>query len=72
MTYYNSNINQFYYGGALTITLPNGTLFSGIPTSEQLQDWGFEEYVPPVYEPTEEELNQISAEEALDIITNGE
>ena len=72
MIYKHTETGKYYYGGALTITLPNGTLFSGIPTSEQLEEWGYEEYVPPVYEPTEEELNQISAEEALDIITNGE
>lgn len=71
MQYRNYTTNAFYNGGALTMTLPNGNLFSGIPTNEQLEAWGYEEYVPPVYEPTEEELNQISAEEALDIIVNG-
>ena len=61
MTYINQTTGKRYYGGALTITLPNGTLFSGTPSAEQLAEWGYEEYVPPVYEPTEEELNRISA-----------
>ena len=72
MMYYNLDTNKFYYGGAMTRTLEDGSLWSGVPTPEQLAEWGYEEYVPPVYEPTEEELNQISAEEALQIITQGE
>ena len=72
MIYINTNTGKRYYGGAMTRTLEDGSLWSGVPTPEQLAEWGYEEYVPPTYEPTEEELNQISAEEALDIITNGE
>lgn len=72
MYYTNKYTGKRYYGGAMTRTLADGSLWSGIPSAEQLQEWGYEEYVPPVYEPTEEELNQISAEEALDIITQGE
>lgn len=72
MTYIHTETRKFYYGGAMTRTLADGSLWSGVPKAEQLAEWGYEEYVPPVYEPTEEELNQISAEEALQIITEGE
>lgn len=66
MTYYNPYTNKYYYGGAMTITLNDGSLWSGIPTSTQLHDWGYEIYIPPM------PSGEISAEEALDIITNGE
>ena len=72
MIYRHTNTGKFYYGGAMTRKLEDGSLWSGIPSTEQLAEWGFEEYVPPIYELTEEELNQISAEEALEIITQGE
>lgn len=71
MIYIHTETGKMYYGGSITI-IHNGVLFSGIPTEEQLTEWGFVEYIPPIYEPTEEELNQISAEEALDIITGKE
>ena len=69
MIYVNNTTGERYYGGAMTKKLDDSTLWSGIPTTEQLFAWGYEEYIQPVYEPTDEELNQISAEEALDIIT---
>ena len=72
MYYTNKYTGKRYYGGPMTRKLEDGSLWSGVPTPEQLEEWGYEEYVPPVYEPTEEELNQISAEEALQIITEGE
>lgn len=52
--YYNSTTNEWYTEGtSLTRKIENG-VFSGIPTMEQLTEWGFEEYVEPV--PTQEEL----------------
>lgn len=52
--YYNSTTNKWYYEGN-TITMYNeGTLFSGVPTEEQLLAWGYEEWHEQ--EPTEEEL----------------
>ena len=39
MQYRNYTTNAFYNGGAMTMILPNGSLFSGIPTNEQLEAW---------------------------------
>ena len=48
MTYYNPTTNEYYYEGTpITRSLPNGAVFSGYPTTEQLLSWGFEEYTPP-------------------------
>lgn len=47
---------HLYTGGTLTKKLEDGTLFSGIPTSQQLEDWGYVEYSPPIYVPTEEDI----------------
>ena len=54
----------------MTRMLDNSTLWSGIPTEEQLTEWGFVEYIPPEPpEPTpEDELDDF---EALQIITEG-
>lgn len=52
--YYNTITNEWYIEGtSLTRKIENG-VFSGIPTTEQLTEWGFEEYIEPV--PTQEEL----------------
>ena len=55
--YYNITTNKWYYEGqSITYNIENG-VFSGVPTEEQLTEWGFEEQVelvPP--ELTEEEL----------------
>ena len=72
MIYINPTTNKMYYGGSITI-IQNGVLFSGIPTAEQLESWGYEEYTPPeppeAQEPSgEDELDDF---EALQIITEG-
>lgn len=52
--YYNSTTFEWYTEGtSLTRKIENG-VFSGIPTIEQLVEWGFDEYVEPT--PTQEEL----------------
>lgn len=52
--YYNKNTEEWYTEGqSITRKIENG-VFSGIPTIEQLLEWGFEEQIAP--EPTEEEL----------------
>lgn len=55
--YYNSSTKEWYtVGQSMTKKIENG-VFSGIPTEEQLTEWGFEEWIDP--EPpelTEEEL----------------
>lgn len=52
--YYNPTTHEWYIeGNSITKNISNG-VFSGIPSVEQLQAWGFEEWVEP--EPTPEEL----------------
>lgn len=52
-TYYNSETEEYYYEGrSMTRKLEDGKLFSGVPTAEQLAEWGFVPYVPPVPERT--------------------
>ena len=54
--YYNSNTHEWYIEGtSITKEIPNG-VFSGIPSEELLEEWGFEEYIEP--EPTPEQLLQ--------------
>lgn len=56
MAYINKHTGHKYNGGSITLNY-NGVLFSGVPTENQLLEWGYEEYVPPTPpEPTEEEL----------------
>ena len=52
--YYNITTEEQYVEGSCITKLIDNVLFSGIPTVEQLAEWGFEEYVEPV--PTQEEL----------------
>ena len=68
--YYNSTTKEWYTEGtSLTKNISNG-VFSGIPIVEQLESWGFEEYIEPT--PTPEELlarakaNKIAELEAYD------
>lgn len=72
MAWINNETGKMYYAGSITI-IHNGVLFSGIPTEEQLTEWGFVEYIPPQPpeppEPTPED--ELDAYEALQIITEG-
>lgn len=54
--YYNEKQNKVYYEGrSLTHQTPGG-LFSGIPSEEQLKEWGYEiQEEPAPQEPSEEE-----------------
>jgi hypothetical protein len=52
--YYNSTTKEWYTEGqSMTRRVDNG-VFSGIPSEEQLTEWGFEEWVEPA--PTPEQL----------------
>ena len=52
--YYNSTTKEWYTeGNSITKNISNG-VFSGIPSVEQLESWGFEEWHEPT--PTPEEL----------------
>ena len=52
--YYNSTTKEWYTEGTSITRKVEGGVFSGIPSVEQLTEWGFEEWVEPV--PTPEEL----------------
>lgn len=52
--YYNSTTQEWYNEGkSITRRIENG-VFAGVPSEEQLTEWGFTEYVAP--EPTPEQL----------------
>lgn len=52
-TYYNQKTGEYYYDGrSMTRRLDDGRIFAGVPTAEQLAEWGFEPYTPPVPERT--------------------
>lgn len=52
--YYNETTQEWYNEGqSMTRRIPNG-VFAGVPSEEQLIEWGFVEYVAP--EPTQEQL----------------
>lgn len=65
------NNGNIYIEGSMTRTLPDGSVWSGIPTSEQLEEWGFVEETPPaphIY--TENELIEVRMQEILDELRN--
>jgi len=50
--YKNESTGQVYYEGRPLTHFDNNVLWSGNnPTPEQLTEWGYVEYVPPVVEP---------------------
>lgn len=65
--YYNSNTHDWYTEGqSVTRKIDNGTLFAGVPSEKQLNDWGYEEHVPPTpIEPTEEDIRRQRMDEIL-------
>ena len=52
--YYNSTTQEWYTEGTSITRKIEGGVFSGIPSVEQLEQWGFEEWHEPT--PTPEEL----------------
>ena len=68
--YYNPTTHEWYYEGQSITHNENGTLTSGVPSVEQLTEWGFQEWVEPT--PTPEQLlerakaNKIAELEAYD------
>ena len=52
--YYNPTTHEWYTEGNSITKYIDGSLFSGIPSVEQLESWGFVEWVEPT--PTPEEL----------------
>lgn len=61
--YYNGTTKEWYTeGSSMTRKIDNG-VFSGIPSVELLESWGFEEWIEP--EPTPEEVLERSRQEKL-------
>lgn len=68
--YYNSITKEWYAEGQSMTHKIGNSVFSGIPTQEQLTEWGFVEYIPPEPpEPTPQD--ELDPYEALQIITGG-
>ena len=61
--YYNSNTNEWYNEGQSITHNENGTLTSGVPSVEQLTEWGFQEWVEPT--PTPAQLLEKAKQEKL-------
>lgn len=51
--YYNQTTHEWYTEGNSITKYIDGSLFSGIPSVEQLEQWGFEEYVEPTPTPAQ-------------------
>lgn len=51
--YYNETTGEWYNEGQTMTHSTENSLFSGIPTEEQLSGWGFEEWVEPTPTPAE-------------------
>lgn len=67
--YYNKTTGKWYIEGQSMTRSVNGGLFSGVPTTEQLAEWGFTEWIEPTpLEPTEEELLEKAKEEKINEI----
>lgn len=67
MRYLNRQTEELYNeGDTLTRRLDNGSVFSGVPSAEQLEAWGFEEWTPtPAPAPSAEELERQQWQERL-------
>jgi len=65
--YVNKETQEWYQEeNSITRRLNDGSVFSGIPTKEQLEAWGFEEWTPePAPELTEEELEKQRLQDRL-------
>ena len=62
MTYKDTQ-GHLYTGGAMTRREGN-SVFTGIPTKQQLTEWGYTEVAPPEpYTPTEEDIKRQRMEE---------
>jgi hypothetical protein len=64
--YYNATTKEWYNEGQSLTRRVNGALFSGIPSVEQLTDWGFVEWVEPTPTP-EEKLERAKASKVAEL-----
>lgn len=67
--YINNTTGDRYYEGRSITTYHDGVLFSGIPSAEQLTEWGYTLYIPPTpTEPTQEEIAEQQRRARMDEI----
>lgn len=75
-TYYNEKTAEYYYEGrSITRRLDDGRIFAGVPTEQQLAEWGFEPYTPPVPERSleiakSEKIAQITAYDTSEVVNS--
>lgn len=75
-TYYNKKTGEYYYEGrSITRRLDDGRIFAGVPTEQQLAEWNFEPYIPPVPERTleiakSEKIAQITVYDTSDAVNS--
>lgn len=68
--YINTTTGEWYTEGQSITVGHDGVLFSGIPTAEQLEQWGYVPYVPPTPpEPTQEEQRQQRMDEIQGLLS---
>lgn len=79
--YYNSQTKEWYVEGNSITVLKDNVLFSGVPSEEQLEAWGFVEWIEPTPTPAQllerakaakiAELEAYDASEAVNGFTIG-
>lgn len=71
MLYIHTTTGKTYCEGAsITWQVDEHTVFSGIPTAEQLSEWGFIEYEQPVYTLNESDIRQQHMDEILSLLAD--
>lgn len=68
--YYNSTTKEWYTEGNSLTRRVNGALFSGIPSVEQLTEWGFSEWHEQTYNPSEKEIQMQNIQNRMYEIQN--
>jgi hypothetical protein len=57
--YYNATTKEWYNEGQSMTKRVENSVFTGIPTKQQLTEWGYTEVAPPEpYTPTEEDIKR--------------
>lgn len=67
MIQYKDKENHLYTGGAMT-RREGGSIWTGVPTNEQLKAWGYEEVVNTPYQQTEEDVKRQRMEQIKQLL----
>lgn len=75
--YYNATTHEWYTEGNSLTRRVNGAVFSGVPSVEQLYEWGFVEWVEPAPTPAEllerakaNKINEIEMYDSSDAVNS--